>query len=261
MSAETRQSWDGKRDYLWDGKWYPSVTTVLNVWPKDFLAPWAAKETALRAVDEFPELARRLLADREDALKWLKAARFVKSDKGKELGSAVHAKAEAMSLGIEAPVTDDVAPFVPQLQAWHDTYRPRPIHVEQRVFNLNVGYGGRFDIIAEVYGETLLIDYKTTKLGADPVWDHHDWRLQECAYGHGEFIVDDRGEAIPMPRLDGYAVLHIPSDAPDLWRFVRMDVGAPEWNAFRAARALYGYVEATKKAAMGEDLLPQVGAA
>lgn len=257
----TRESWDGKREYEWQGRWYPSVTTILDVWPKPFLAPWAAKETALRAVNNMPELTRRLAENREDALKWLKAARFVKSDAGKDIGSIVHAKAEAMSLGIDAPITDEVAPFVPQLEAWHRAYRPCPVFVEQRVFNLRVGYGGRFDLIADIYGERLLIDYKTTKLGIDRrdlIWNHHDWRLQVGAYGHGEFIVDNEGREHAMPYVDGYAVLHIPNDSPEQWRFIRMFVSDREWRTFRAAKALYDYVAATEKAAMGEPLLPQM---
>ena len=96
----------GKRFYQWRDEAYWSVTTIIGGGlPKPVLINWAKKFTAEYAVDNLEKL-NALCApdsdgtiDRAGAVDWLKGAAFRDRDKKADIGTAVHAAAEAHVLG------------------------------------------------------------------------------------------------------------------------------------------------------------------
>ena len=65
----------------------------------------------------------------------------------------------------------------------------RPLEVEAFLINETLGYGGTLDLIAELDGETWLLDWKTGKSVAWPDGRvYADHRLQLAAYANAGFI-------------------------------------------------------------------------
>lgn len=100
----------------YDGVMVPSVTNVLNEWSIPALAPGAAKETAAYIIDRLPKAVRasRIPAARQEFLK--EAAGHYKTvwEKKADLGTRVHAIADAHNLGKPVPHDEQAAPYVAQ---------------------------------------------------------------------------------------------------------------------------------------------------
>jgi hypothetical protein len=274
MSPRNATEIGQRRFYTWRGWQYPSVTTILKVGtPKEWLGAWAAKmvaETAItdlsahgiRAVKEWAAADYQSHCETKmhasergaceyvpDATRWLKAAPWRKRDAAAEVGSAVHAAAEAHSLGIPHPSKPEVEPFLPHLAQWAETYRPEILFTEGQIFNTEVGYAGSFDLIARVYGRTLLIDYKTGS-----VVDHFT-ALQLAAYEHGEFIGADDEVVAQLPALDGCAVLHL---RPEGGLFMDVATGPEAWQDFLHVKAIADRVTKYGNKPPFQIILPQV---
>lgn len=243
-----------RRKYTFRGIDYPSVTTILKLGrPKEWLGAWVAKMVAEAAVDGTDDW---LAWDREEAIKFLKGSPWRKRDAAAEAGTLRHDTFEAIAHERDIPAD---APGREQLEAWRDAYRPLITESECQVVNVNVGYAGSLDLIAEVYGRRLLIDLKTSKLldgmGRRKNVDR-DWCLQLAAYRYANHIFSD-DRAWEMPEVEGAAILWVPSDAPEQWAFIEVPAGGPEWSAFLAAKATHDDYRKHERTAIGEIILPQ----
>ena len=275
-----------RRAYTFQGQSYPSVTTILKLGrPKEWLGAWAAKEVAgeaeagierwgIEAVDRWIQLDREFHAATAthqqrhkttcphvpSALGYLKGTPWRKRDDAADAGTAKHATLEAIAAEKEIPPD---APGREQLEAWRDAYRPLIRESEAQVVNPTIGYAGSLDLIAEVHGRMLLIDLKTSKLydGAGrPKNVDRDWCLQLAAYRFAQHIFED-DDAWSMPEVEAAAVLWVPSDAPDEWKFIEVPAAAAEWRAFLAAKATHDDYRTFEKQALGELILPRAEAA
>ena len=252
------------RSYQFRGQSYPSVTTILGLGrPKAWLGAWAAKMVAETAVsdlstmgasaldewltyDEAAHAATKTHQTRHknkcphvpSATGYLKAAPWRKRDAAADAGTERHETFEALSMGDTIP---EDAPGREQLEAWRDAYRPKVLDAEAQVVNPDVGYAGSFDLLADIYGRTTLIDLKTSKLhdgqGRRKNVDR-DWSLQLAAYRHATYIFRD-DESWTMPPIDDCAVLWVPSDAPEQWMFLNVPANGDEFAAFLAAKATH----------------------
>src|SRR4051812_27354998 len=99
-NATTRGS---KRFYTWRSENYWSVTTILQAVPKPALINWAKKFTAEYAVEHFSALAELVKTDPDGAVDWLKGAAYRDRDRKADIGSHIHAAAEAYVLGKPFP--------------------------------------------------------------------------------------------------------------------------------------------------------------
>lgn len=271
-----------RRKYTFRGTDYPSVTTILKLGrPKEWLGAWAAKEVAMEAeagVERwgFETLQRWIDADRDahhatlthqkyhkarcphipSAVGYLKAAPWRKRDAAADEGTARHATLEAIAAG--RPIPND-APGREQLEAWRDSYRPLVRESECQVVNVEDGYAGSLDLIAEVYGRRYVIDLKTSKLydgsGQRKSIDR-DWCLQLAAYRYATWIFED-DEIWELPLVEAAAVLWVPSDAPDEWTFVEVPAGGAEYSAFLAAKQTHDDYRKHEKQSLGELILPR----
>ena len=250
-SAEIGQ----RRKYTFRGVDYPSVTTILKLGrPKEWLGAWAAKEVATNAVDGWHDWVAQ---PREDAIAFLKRTPWTKRDAAGSAGTLRHDTLEAIAREQDIPAE---APGREQLEAWRDAYRPTIYESEAQVVNPTIGYAGSLDLIAEVYGRRLIIDLKTSKLydgQGRPKNVDRDWCLQLSAYRFAEHIFED-DQAWQMPEVEGAAILWVPSDAPEQWKFIEVPAAAAEWNAFLAAKATHDDYRKYERAAVGQIILPQV---
>lgn len=225
-----------------------SVTNVLDtVVNKPVLVPWAAKVTAEYVMANLPTIVRRSLRERDDVLKEIKAqVRFVK-ETAADLGSRIHAHAEAHVLGKPMPEDPEVAPYARQLVAWFDSWGidlDKDVEAaECSVAHRTLGYAGTADLLVHLRTgagrrrELWLVDYKTSATRpAKSVYAEHV--LQLAALRHAEVLwLPDDSDA-PMPKVAGTAVLNLRQRT---FALIPVDAGQAAFAAFAAATqaALY----------------------
>lgn len=224
------------------GPW-PGVTTVTDVLDKPALVKWHREQVALAAIAN----AERLVTDRvagnvDAAVAYLLAVR-TEGTVGRERGSRIHAVLESI-LRREAVVVDprDV-PAIEGARAWLNERQIRPLEVEAFLIHETLGYGGTCDLIAEIDGETWLLDWKTSKSVAWPSGQVYvDLKLQLAAYARAEFIARPADSTrYPIPAITRYGIVHV-TDAGT--RLYPADVTEADWNAYRACLFLHGWKKA-----------------
>jgi hypothetical protein len=187
-----------------------SVTTILeNGIPKLALKHWAAWEAAKCAVDSVPQLVKaRGEEARAELTQWIKQASDRKSDKAKNLGSAIHGFLEAQILGQPTPdYTDEQKPFIDGFARFLDDWQPQFEATELTVANPDHRYAGTLDAILRIplLGDGLgVLDYKTGKA----VWSEAGTQLaayRRCRIGWTR----PNGTEVKPPETGWGRVLHI----------------------------------------------------
>lgn len=246
MSGLTR---DARHVYRWnDGDPIPSVTTILQTLSKPALVPWAQGIVAEAAIAHRADIEGWVAVGGVDgAVNLLKQAATTKRDKAANVGSDVHALAEAVVRGQPVIVPDELAPYVTAYQGFLSAFEPTFLAVEEMV--VGDGYAGTFDSIAEIAGEVWLLDIKTSKGGP-----YKDTALQLAAYGAADFIGrpgDPTQYAIP--KIDQYGVVRVRPEGAEL---VPFDVTPGTYAAFRAALELWRWLDGPAKSAVGQAIGP-----
>lgn len=144
-----------------DDKFYPSVTTILQYFPKDkFFESW------LKDVGHNADIIVR---------------------KAAEEGTQVHQAVEQLVEGKEISWLDDYGNAKYSMIVWEmimkfaefwQTCKPKLIHTEQFVFSDTYEYAGTADLVIELDGKVWLLDVKTS----NSLYDSYD--LQVSAYAH-----------------------------------------------------------------------------
>lgn len=193
----------------------PGVTTIIgNGLPKPALVGWGIKSVAEYAVDHWDEVAELAPSER---LRVLKGSPYAARDEAASRGTAVHHIAERLAAGEEVEFEDELAGHVESAVRFLDEWQPRVILAEKSCYNLEFGWAGTFDLIAEFPdGRTALLDYKTSK-GVYP-----DTALQLAAYRYSTHYTDEAGESHPMPAVDWCGVVHVRADGYDVYE-LRVD--------------------------------------
>lgn len=183
-----------------------------------------------------------------------------------ELGSLIHSVIEALTLDLTLPdISEAAAPYIDQFLAFVEQWKPEFEASELTVYNRTQKYAGTLDSLMRLRGalpspapehSLLLVDYKSGKcptnssgqcLGAYP-----DTALQLAAYGNAEFMELRDGTEIPMPQVDGAAVLHL---APDHYSLVPVRADVEVFNVFLWGREVYRWLQETSKDVVGEPLV------
>lgn len=214
------------------GRSHPSVTTVLGIVGKaDALKHWAANEVAKYAVAHRETWAA---LDTAAAIDLLKREPLRMLDRAASRGTDVHAIAEAYAQTGSLPQwADEIAGYVDALRNFFNQQQPRPVLIEQTVFNEQVGYAGSFDLVAHVpsLGDGLcILDYKTSKA------IYPDVAAQLAAYAHAPEYITENGTISEMPTIEHGAVVRLAADGT--YEFVRCDIEAG-FEYFCAVRAVY----------------------
>jgi hypothetical protein len=208
-SPRNAQSTGGRRFYTWRQKRFWSATTLINGGtPKPALPYWAAKRTAECAADNIELLAQMLESEgREAVIDFLKRAPWRDRDKAADLGSSLHAAAEAYALGKPMPPWSLlVKPHMESFVRFLEDYRPKIEMTEASVYNGKESYAGTLDYIGKIGRRRLLWDVKS---GSGV---YAEVGLQLALYRFAEWIGLPDGSEKPMPKVDGCAVLHLNSD-------------------------------------------------
>lgn len=256
-----------------------SVTTLIGCLEKPALLYWAAEQTAELAVKTHRSLGARIEDEGEEAVvKWLRDARF-RPQKGQrsasELGTDVHAAIEEYALtGVRPEVDDEVRPFLERFDEWAQEWQPVYLAAEAAVYNLTYGYAGTLDAICTIDGQTVIVDYKSSRksVGSDgkPSKPYPEAALQLAAYRHAEFLAtwrarrfekyrrryyllndDEKGLAVPMPEVSGAVVLHLTPEHADLYP-VRTD--AEVFTKFLHTIECFGWAQEVAKTVIGSPL-------
>jgi hypothetical protein len=240
---------DARHRYSWNGgPLYPSVTTILGIKDKPALVGWAKRETAACAVRNLDVLERMVRSGgAQAAVDWLKRIPDYARDASADLGSAVHAAAEAIARGESVAVAEDVRPFITAYRRdFLETFRPRFLAVEAMVCSPRYEYGGTADAFAEIDGEIWLLDYKTGS-GVYP-----DTALQLGGLARAQFIgYPGDPTQYPVPAATRFGVLHV---RPEGARLLPVVVDRATVAAFLDARRLFGWDQGPAKSVIGEPL-------
>ena len=244
--ALSRTTRGGGRVYVWGDREYPSVTTILGATvPKPALVGWAAKATAEWAVDHHAEW--RDLTDRRATVDLLKGAPFRDRDNAADVGTAVHAYAEATAKGHASFIPPEVEPFVAGFERFVCDWRPEYLETEATVFG--DGYAGTLDAIARIDGQVVLLATKTTRSGVYP-----EVALQLAAYWSADFIGrNDGATEDPMPEMYAAMVLHL---RPEGYRLVPVRVDDHTHRQWRRLVETFEYLRGPHTTAIGADLTP-----
>jgi len=211
------------------GSQVPGVTTVIDTLSKPALPRWAAKETATFAVAN-----RKSWEGLDDAaaIDLLKGAPWRMSGGAMSKGTEIHSIAEKLlmnqNVDFVPPDIQNAVKGVAQIIEW---LKPEVLFMETTIWNMSVGYAGTTDLIAKIDGETWLIDWKSSK----DVYP--DMGLQLSAYGHGEVIIKPDGTETPVPKIDKFAVAHVPKEGKS--SVVMIDVTDADFKAFCAALQIF----------------------
>ncbi|MGW1268188.1 hypothetical protein [Streptomyces sp. NPDC002491] len=227
----------------------PGVTSVGNMLPKDFLTFWAAKEAAEAAVTNWDIVSELVKRDPKGAVDYLKNAHRRKSKAATDLGSAAHDYFERLARGEvvhDRHVHMDVKPHVRWFREFLAEIKPRFLYLEETVWSDTHKYAGSFDAIAEVDGEIVVLDWKTSKSVYDSV------ALQLSAYRYAErIILADTGESVPVPEMVGGAVLHV---RPEGWQLVPVKCDRTIYDTFLHLRGVFDWEKEGKKRVVGRPI-------
>lgn len=208
------------------GRKNPGVTSVLNMLPKDFLKFWAAKVVAEFAVDNIGEIVGIAMKDPGAAIDMLKGApnRFTRT--AADIGTEAHDYFEALAKGETiGRVHPDLAPFVAHFREFIEDCDPEFLFLEETVWSDTLGYAGSFDALGVLHGEAagplkgkrIFFDWKTTRSGV-----HEEVALQLAAYASADSIIRPDGSRVPLPKIEGAAVLLV---RPEGWQLVPVNIG------------------------------------
>lgn len=243
------------------GQQLVSVTNVLGTCvAKQALVPWAAKVAAEYAVEHLPTLVRRIRTDdptevRKDISRQVTVSR----DKAADLGTRVHAGAEAHVLGTYIPDDDPEAhPYVLQYLAWLDAWGiDITTHVEATeitVADPARGYAGTADLRVRlplkgfIDGKVIrcepgedwqpwVLDFKSSATRpAASIYPEYVLQLAALRYAKEVWLPDDTvaplrpvaGAAVLNLRTKGYAFIPVAADPSAHRAFLSLLAGA-QW--------------------------------
>lgn len=228
----------------------PGVTSVVGMEPKPFLVFWAAKEAAEAAVTNWDLVSELIKRDPAGATDYLKGAHRRKSKAASDLGTAAHTHFEKLARGEkinDRHVHADVQPHVRHFREFLDAVQPEFLYFEETVWDDDLQIAGSFDAIAKIDGETVIIDWKTSKSIYESV------ALQLSAYRYASrIILADTNESIPMPEITAGAALHV---RPETWAFHPIECGREVHEVFKALRAVFDWDRDGKKGVVGKPLV------
>ena len=230
--------------YTYNGQKLPGVTTVLGkTLPKPALVGWAARSVAEFVADNPIEVEALRSAPRDHMVNELKETPYRERDAAASRGTEVHALAERLVHGHEVDVPPELQRYVNQYIRFLDEWNPYPVLAEATVANLQWGYAGQLDLVADLpNGERALMDLKTSKSV------YPDMAPQIGAYRHAEIYLDADDNQHSLADLgitasyvvhvtaDGYNVHPVNSDVDGsfkcflhlLWLYRRLDE-MPSW--------------------------------
>jgi hypothetical protein len=173
-----------------------------------------------------------------------------------EIGTRVHGHCEAFLRGEDIEQAAEEKGYVDALEKWIVTDDPQVIEQEAIVLS-QLGYGGRFDILCRIGGETALIDLKAGK--KYPV--EHSLQLSAYANADGLAVFNPAGMLIgvrDLPPIDWCACLYVRADGTyDLDRYPAGDdkAGDDTFGIFCGLLSAYCWTRTDDMKALTKDAI------
>lgn len=218
-----------------DGVYYPSATTILDVYPK-WLDKWK-----LNLMEEY---ILRELAEGWEETPWSELVRVVAegkrahwavSDEAKKVGSQVHDYIERYYGDGDMTfvgLADESLNCIAQFKNWDKQNGLRVVHSERAICHPELGAAGTFDLLArdKASGKLVLVDFKTSKDFYPSMWP------QLAFYASAlELELEEPVEEVRVLRFVKK------SSKEDAWKERSMDREAwlPQLDVFRACAVIY----------------------
>jgi hypothetical protein len=197
------------------------------------LKHWAARQAAEYTADNLAKLAT---LDRDEVVQLVRQAPFVsKPDGASAVGDIVHEWVDAYIKGEHRGMADQPRAAQGMVRAFlkfAETYNPEWFRSEFTVWSESYQYAGTADWAAKIHGWLVLGDTKTGKSV------YSDTVLQLAALANADFILEDDGTEVELPRFDRFAVLHLRPTYYELLPFIHI----PEaFEAFKALRRVFEF--------------------
>lgn len=196
ITQETHK--DGTRFYEKDGNKYPSVTTILNIYPK-------------------PEYFWRWKFTNPDADTIFKEAGKYGSEVHKIIESFIKEK-DFDYIDLEEKEKKSIFMFMEWFKKLEEENDVEIISCEKMVINHEHKYAGTIDIILKIDNQLWIIDIKTSK----GIWNTH--KLQLSAYKHAMEEYKGSSHGYGKPNTDNYklGIIHI-NHNQDSYEFKEVD--------------------------------------
>jgi len=251
FQTTTRQ---GFRVYPLDGVEYLGVTSVMRNIDKSGLGFARAREAAVCALEDLPQLVRWKTEGKEKAaVDHVRNAAARKWGEAADLGTAVHGLCEKVMRGEElGHVHRDYEPFVKNFEKFLSDFNVKPVEIESTGFNEELQYAGTVDIIANVDGEDdgpIIVDIKT---GASGVWP--DVALQLSAYANFDFLASPDGTRRDMVNVAGAAALSL---RPEGYELIPIRIDDEVFNVFKSLVSVAPWQRTISKQVMGSPVTPE----
>jgi hypothetical protein len=203
----------GVRYYTWQGKAYPSVTSLRRLAGMPFgLAMWQMNQAIKAAINNSTTLDMLISNEGTDeAARWLRKEAMGERDAAANRGTEVH---EAAALRKDpTAVPEEIRGPLLQYLHFLSYANVEVLLAERQVFNLDMGYAGSLDSLMRMQlpkwprPRTLVVDLKTGKNV------YAEFALQLMYYTLGEFVgqddvVDDEATDL-LHSAQGMAILHL----------------------------------------------------
>lgn len=238
-----------------DARKVPGVTSIVDCLPKPFLTRWASKAAAEFAVKNLAAVQLLVDAGSDDAaVAMLKDAPWSQTRKAARTGTLAHEAFERMALGgsiadaLEAAGedADEVRPFLDHYAAFLDEFQPTFLFLEETVWSDQHLYAGSFDALAEIEGERVWLDNKTTRSGV-----HDEVALQLSAYANADFILRADGTKVPLPKANKAAVVHV---RPEGWSLTPVRIDQDVFDVFLHLREVFDWTQTLHDTVLGAPM-------
>ena len=211
----------GIRYYHWQGRKYPSVTSLRRLAGLPFgLANWQVNQALKAAVANSSVLDMMVGSEGIEATtKWLRKQAMYERDSAANRGTAVH-EAASQQVGV-TEVDAEIAGPLAQYYDFLDATKAEVLLSEREVWNLKLGYGGQLDAVWRLQmpgwrkPRIIVGDLKTGK----NIYAEH--ALQLMFYALAEFVgeddvIDNEATAL-LHSAQGLAVLHLTDTTWELY--------------------------------------------
>lgn len=238
------------RTYHWRDEEFVSVTTIIGQGvPKPALKGWGERLVAETAVAK--QVIWSKMTD-DEAVDWLKRSPYRESGRAAVRGSDIHAWAERWALN-QRPQIDEFPEaqqgYARSFASFVAEWQPVWEMAEASVYNRRWGYAGTLDSLVRIERDGLGLLLCDTKTGKGV---YGEVALQLAAYRHAEFIGAPDGSEVPMPSVDGCAVLHL---TPTDYELIPVEAGEEAFRYFLYAQQVAHFCNDASKRALGAPLV------
>ncbi len=167
--------WEGDVRHARKEKALPSVTSVIDMWPKGWLEPYI-KRQMWEATVTTPRTSA--MGDEEfwqACLKWADEHRDRAADRGTRIHHCIHISGRQPE--------PDIAPFFDAFEKWNANEGGAVLWQEKTLVNVAGGYAGQADRLVETMDGLYLDDFKTSAVkdkSKPPFYDNYP--IQLAAY-------------------------------------------------------------------------------